>query len=233
METSNIQIKSKSQQIYDYVKKLILEGDLKPGERIDIVGLSNELGISITPLKTAINKLIYEGFVTDRSRKGIFVTLLTKEDFLEYLEIRFMIEAYIIENTIENFDDSILKKMLHHMHICLKAAEAKDYDEYMIHDKNFHECIVNQSANDKLINIYQSFHIHTIITLTKYRSDNRTDRMFIGNKEHEDILRALEKHDTVEAKNALFSHRDAVIKSHLISDGKEINSICFSTERIM
>ena len=79
-----IQTQSINDQFYNYIKNEILEGSLKPGNQIDIESLVREFGISRSPIKTAIDKLVGEGFLVIRPRKGTFVTHIEPKELLEY-----------------------------------------------------------------------------------------------------------------------------------------------------
>src|SRR5690348_14261223 len=70
------------------VRRLILDGELTPGERINEVHLSRELGVSRTPLREALAHLTHEGAVDAIPRIGHFVRPLTVEEGEQLYEIR-------------------------------------------------------------------------------------------------------------------------------------------------
>ena len=65
-----IQTQSINDQFYNYIKNEILEGSLKPGNQIDIESLVREFGISRSPIKTAIDKLVGEVFWSLDQERG-------------------------------------------------------------------------------------------------------------------------------------------------------------------
>ncbi|MEM5518809.1 GntR family transcriptional regulator [Henriciella sp. AS95] len=65
----------------DNVRNAILEGELPDGERVNEVHLSETLGVSRTPLREALNRLVSEGLLTFRARHGYYVPPLTLEGF--------------------------------------------------------------------------------------------------------------------------------------------------------
>ena len=207
-----IQTQSINDQFYNYIKNEILEGSLKPGNQIDIESLVREFGISRSPIKTAIDKLVGEGFLVIRPRKGTFVTHIEPKELLEYLEIRFLIESYILENSFKRYG-SVIDKLRSTNSTALRAAKKGDYKEFMEHDRGFHRLIILQSKNRKLIAMYDQMHVYTSITLSLYQRPDRTERMFGGVNEHLQIITAIESGNVRKAVSAIKKHASIVIAS--------------------
>lgn len=70
------------------VRRMIVDGALPEGERINEVHLAQELGVSRTPLREALNRLTVEGALTSTPRIGFFVRPLTLEEFQQVYAIR-------------------------------------------------------------------------------------------------------------------------------------------------
>ena len=207
-----IQTQSINDQFYNYIKNEILEGSLKPGNQIDIESLVREFGISRSPIKTAIDKLVGEGFLVIRPRKGTFVTHIEPKELLEYLEIRFLIESYILEKSFKRYG-SVIDKLKSTNSAALKAAKKGDYKEFMEQDRGFHRLIILQSKNRKLIAMYDQMHVYTSITLSLYRRPDRTERMFGGVNEHLQIITAIESGNVRKAVSEIKKHASIVIAS--------------------
>ncbi len=80
--------------VFEYLRSSILNGDLKPGERLMEIQLAEQLGVSRTPVREAIRKLEKEKFVEMIPRKGAYVADLTAKDILDVLEIRTILEGF-------------------------------------------------------------------------------------------------------------------------------------------
>ena len=221
MNTERINTKSIGDQIYEYLKNSILERNLKPGEKINIESLASRYSISRSPIKTAIDKLVGEGFLIIKPRQGTFVTTVKKEELIEYLEIRFMIECYTIENNYELVTPSIVKKLKSLNKLASNAAEKNNYKEFMQYDKELHMVIVSQNKNTKMKFMYNQLNIYTAITLTLYSKPARNKRMFDSITEHNKFIKALESRDALGAKEGMKKHAFKVIdgfKKLVISD---------------
>lgn len=74
--------------VEDAIRAMIVDGALAAGERLNEVRLAESLGVSRTPLREALNRLIAEGAVEARPRLGYFVKPLTVEEFEQIYDIR-------------------------------------------------------------------------------------------------------------------------------------------------
>ena len=74
--------------VFNTLRKAILTGQLKPGDRLMEVHLANKLGVSRTPIREAIHKLEQEGLVTMVPRRGAEVAKITERSLQDVLEVR-------------------------------------------------------------------------------------------------------------------------------------------------
>ena len=90
--------KSLREQVYEYLRDEIQNGNLLPGATINPNEISKQLGISKTPLRDAIIQLEIEGFVTILPRRGVTVKKLTLQEIKDSYEIVGALEASVIMN---------------------------------------------------------------------------------------------------------------------------------------
>ena len=74
--------------VFNTLRRAILKGELKPGERLMEIALADKLGVSRTPIREAIRKLELEGLVVMAPRKGAKVASITERDLNDVLEVR-------------------------------------------------------------------------------------------------------------------------------------------------
>ena len=79
--------------VFENIRKAIIEGVLKPGERLMEIQLSEQLGVSRTPVREAIRMLELEGLVVMLPRKGAYVANISKKDLMDILEVRVGLEG--------------------------------------------------------------------------------------------------------------------------------------------
>ena len=84
--------------VFNTLRKAILKGELKPGERLMEIALAERLGVSRTPVREAMRKLELEGLVVMIPRRGAQVANITEKDLNDVLEVRIALENLSIEN---------------------------------------------------------------------------------------------------------------------------------------
>src|SRR4051812_37670327 len=87
-----LELRSLQQQIHDRLLGRILRRELQPGERISPPEIAAALGVSVTPVRDAVNQMAAEGLVTVTPRRGRIVSPVSVRDIEELYEIRLMIE---------------------------------------------------------------------------------------------------------------------------------------------
>ena len=98
--------------VFENLRGAIVEGRLKPGERLMEVQLAEQLGVSRTPVREAIRKLELEGLVVMLPRKGAYVANMSLKDLIDVLEIRASLEGLAASLAAERITDEDIKKFL-------------------------------------------------------------------------------------------------------------------------
>ena len=136
--------------VFNTLRKAILKGELKPGERLMEIALAERLGVSRTPVREAMRKLELEGLVVMIPRRGAQVANITEKDLNDVLEVRIALENLSIENACARMTEEQLAELW-------KAA--KDFEATMAEgnlvklaeaDVAFHEVIYKSSDNRRL-----------------------------------------------------------------------------------
>ena len=97
--------------VFENLRGAIVEGRLKPGERLMEVQLAEQLGVSRTPVREAIRKLELEGLVVMLPRKGAYVANMSLKDLIDVLEIRASLEGLAASLAAERITDEDIKKL--------------------------------------------------------------------------------------------------------------------------
>ncbi|MFO7710010.1 MAG: GntR family transcriptional regulator [Desulfobacterales bacterium] len=139
--------KSLREQVYDYIRDELSQGNLTPGMTIDLNMISRKLGISKTPLRDALLQLDTEGFVTISPRRGIFVNRLRLEDIRDCYEIIGALESTAILSVIDTIQPLHIEKMKI-LNRALKAdLQQEDYTAYYQRNLLFHGVFLDLSHN--------------------------------------------------------------------------------------
>jgi DNA-binding GntR family transcriptional regulator len=142
--------KSLREQVYDFIREELTRGKLIPGAAINLNALSEELGISKTPLRDALLQLDTEGFVTISPRRGVFVNRLTLEDIRNCYEIIGALESTVILSVFDGIQPIHIEKMKLLNSALRTSLKRDDFQAYYQQNILFHDVFIEMSHNQAL-----------------------------------------------------------------------------------
>ncbi len=182
----------------------ILEGVLRPGDRLEELALSQRFKVSRTPVREALRQLSATRLVELRPRLGAVVASPTAGEVLDLFELVAELEGVAARLASERADDFAIARIEAAHERCLKAARGRSATAYFRVNQEFHHAIHLASGNralaqeiaalDRRLSPYRRF-----ITFRPGRTDTALH-------EHEQIVRALEKRNSGLAEAAMRDH---------------------------
>lgn len=136
--------------VFHTLRKAILTGQLKPGERLMEVHLANKLGVSRTPIREAIRKLELEGLVTMIPRRGAEVAQITEKSLKDVLEVRRALDVLSVELACERITKEEMEELYRACQEFEKAAREKEPSVIAQADVRLHDIIVDATRNQRL-----------------------------------------------------------------------------------
>lgn len=142
-------------EVYKIIRQGISDGSLAPGTQLKESELVKNLGVSRTPIREALNQLSKEGLIEIVTGRGAFVKRWTKDQVIEILYIREVLESLAARLAARQFTETGVFQLEEYM------AHYRDGKiDYAQADKLFHDYIVNASGMDRLVdminNLYDS-----------------------------------------------------------------------------
>lgn len=185
-------------QVYQYLKKAIINGELKTGEIYSEQMFATQLNISRTPVREAVLQLRHENMLEIYNNRGIMVKPLLFEEVKKIIEARVAIEGYSVRHLTKNIDTPEAKEVMILLDTCLKLeAEAVDnqerYYDFMQADIDFHGLIVDFTKNEYFINTIMM--LRSRIEKAIVNSLKQGERMRIAIKEHEALFERIKSGD--------------------------------------
>jgi DNA-binding GntR family transcriptional regulator len=181
---------------YDAIKKAITEMDIygHGGEvRLDERQLSEDLGVSRTPIREALTILELEGFVRAVPRRGIFVVRKSKAEIIEMITVWGALESMAARLAAERATSKELRSLRKIFEQFDDESPSEHMSEYSEANISFHQTIIKLSRSPLIANMTGNLFIHVrAIRNVSLRQDNRSARS-IG--EHQQIIDALEARD--------------------------------------
>ncbi|MHC1691456.1 MAG: GntR family transcriptional regulator [Sphaerochaetaceae bacterium] len=202
--TSDKVILTIKDQVYQIIRKNILSGQLKPGDRINDVQIAKDLNVSRSPVRSAIDELIGEGLLESIPNKSVKVKQLTENQVLDIFEFRLLVEGYAIEKVTEHLNEQTKTEL---EEFRTRFADNWTYErlhEYVELDARFHNFLVENSGNQV---VHEALHrVSLLITPFRVISLKSTKRFEDSIVEHISIIDAILDHDAPLAVNRCQSH---------------------------
>ena len=193
------------QKVYSILKDMIIERKLLPGEKIPQEKLARNLGISRTPLISALKFLEHEKLIEAVPRRGFFVRLFSKEEMVYIFELREVLEGLAARRAASKITDSQIKKLNQFFQDFAKQTDISDVKGYAREDRRFHNFIIDVGAKEFLKSIllttniisfsYQVLHSEGLV-----RPPNETIR------EHLAVIEAIKERNSEAAENLMRRH---------------------------
>ena len=172
--------------------------------RLDERRLSEELGVSRTPIREALCRLENEGFVKNIPRRGAFVARKSKKEILEMITVWAALESMAARLIIERASDDEIASLRRMFANYDGGVEYATIDEYSETNISFHQALFNISHCDLLNKMTENLFIHMrSIRMRTITEDDRAQRSII---DHMHIIEALENRDTDLAERLVRQH---------------------------
>jgi DNA-binding GntR family transcriptional regulator len=201
------QPKSIADQVRDSITTAIIEGTLKPGDRLTEIQLNKQFGISRAPIREALITLEEKGFITILPRKGAFVKEIKKKDVEAIIPIRVHLEGYAARAAIDNMNDEKLENMSRSIKKMEMSAEQDDFVNFVKSHYEFHDNFIQATQNEYLIKIAGDLLKITMWYRFIVKYFHAASDYSI--KKHKQILRHFEKKDKDKAEKIVKEHIEA------------------------
>lgn len=188
-----------SDDAYEIILQKIITGEYPPGSWINEEQLVNELGISRTPIRTALTQLQQGHLVKIISKRGVRVTPIT----LQYIQELFDLRALFENHALQTYGLKFPKDRL--MYYYNAFTQPQDQNEVFRNDVAFHREILLLTGNKLFIHYYDDL-LNQMARITNLCGLLLDNRLKLSNQEHLDIIMALLKDDIEQAMEAHMHH---------------------------
>jgi len=201
-----IDITSINEKIYNLIKQRIINYEYPPGHKITVKELQDELGVSNSPIKDALFRLVGEELVEISSRRGTFVKDVTAQDVIEIDQTRTIIETGSVELLVKKITNQEIENLEKLYQATLMEGEEFDYTTFMERDNRFHLAIVEITGNQRLVNIFKRLNGHMQVVRFRYPRKPKKKLPWTDN-DHQEILNAIKARDADRVRRCLIEHR--------------------------
>ncbi|MFZ5641457.1 MAG: GntR family transcriptional regulator [Bacillota bacterium] len=190
--------------VFEAIREAIINGTLKPGERLMEIQLAEEMGVSRTPVREAIRKLELEGFVVMIPRKGAYVAGLSMKDIADVFEIRAALEGLAAGLAAERITEEELEELERLLVKIGECIQSNDLNAVIEQDTEFHDVLFRATRNERLVQIVSNLREQ----IQRYRTASLSSpgRMKLALEEHKQIVEALSERDVEKAQQLAREH---------------------------
>lgn len=204
--------KSLRELALEYLRNRIVDGTFQMGQVLSERKISEELGVSKSPVREALAQLRDEGLVHIEPQKGARVFILSEDEVIQICDFRQAIESASFELALQRDPTRLAKDMDRVVQKMATKKALDDEDAYIALDNEFHQSIFEHAGNDYLTASYTRY-VGKIAALRKLLSQlpKHTDLSF---DEHRAIAEAVRKGNLTEIKALLAEHIDRTRKAY-------------------
>lgn len=191
-------------EVRDELERMILDGELKAGKRLNEIGLAEQLGVSRGPVREAARSLEREGLVKTVANQGVFVRELAVADVLELYDLRAMIAGYLCGRAAQRAGTEVaaeLKRLVDEMDAAIEAVDEERYFELNL---AFHDRIAEAAGAHRARELYTS--LGKEVRLMRLRVLTGKESLALSNTEHRRIAALIARSDAAGAREAGAAH---------------------------
>jgi GntR family transcriptional regulator of vanillate catabolism len=206
--------------LLNQIREMILSGELAPGERITEVGLAEKLGVSRTPIRSALPILAADGYLEPVGKRGYSVKKFIAEEALKALELRSMLEGIAAKYLAEKGASA---EILKELDLCLMQGDdlfrkrclaREDEDLYGEMNARFHQIIVENCGSAPLITFVERlnqlpFIGPSVLVFDQVGLDRAFELLFRAHGQHHDLVEAIRTGDAARAEAIFREHGNA------------------------
>ncbi|MCD6472897.1 GntR family transcriptional regulator [Candidatus Aerophobetes bacterium] len=190
--------------IYEKIKSQIINFTLKPGQKLQDRQLGLEFGVSRTPIREALNRLVQEGFVRQISGRGYFVKEISIKDIEEIYEVREALEVLAAQQAVRNINNHQIKRLSEILKSHEKLIQKGEVKSRLLKDADFHKTIALSSENRYLYEIINN--IFDKIAVFKGIGVLSLQRAKTAYQQHKEIFNSLKERDAQALEKKLRKH---------------------------
>ena len=216
-DLETLRLESTSDRVSDQLRRLILDGSLKPGEQLGEAKIAEQLGVSRAPVREALQLLVQERLLTSTRNRGVRVAEFTNSDIQEIYEARQVIESHAALRIISNGAEAMsrtaeeLRAILAQLGGAIRAA---DWVRVSSIDLEFHTHLVSAAANSRLGRLYSILSGETLACINRLEIAYPSGEDLV--EEHSHMIELLEKGESQELLAAIDRHMKSAV-AHLTS----------------
>ncbi|MBN9672072.1 FCD domain-containing protein [Roseibium aggregatum] len=209
------------------LQNLILTGNLKPGQKLNEIKLSERFGVSRGPLREATRALAARGLVDFFPNRGVFVRSIPFDEALEIYDVRAAVFGLAGRLLVDLVTDDMLTKLYGFVDTMDALARDKHFESYYPVNLEFHQFLIGSTRHKTLQTEYN--HLVNKLHLCRAKALVQPGSLALSNREHREMVDSLASGDKLRSQEAFFRHVERA-KRRLQAALKETENASFGAE---
>ncbi len=198
---------------YVGIRQMLFYNEIIPGQKIKYQDLADRLDVSITPVIHALKWLEFKGIVHHEPNKGYYVNEVSLQEIREIYETRLVLEVAILPQTVDNLDESGIRRLQASLDDFEETVKKSDYYGRLMTDMKFHFTLA--SLSQCRIQLKMLEELFDLLFLKYSRNLVLISIMETSLLEHLEIFESLKTRDLQEVQKVLSGHLENV-KDHIL-----------------
>lgn len=197
------------QGLYEELKRQILTLELEPDDVLDEASLSEQFGLSRTPVREVFRRLEGEGYVDIRANRGARVAPMNHHALRHFFLVAPMVYSAIGRLAVQNFKPRELLELRETQERFRQAHHQNDPLALVLENNRFHEIIGEMSANTYLLPSLKRLlidHARVGYTFFRPRDDDMRTRLVTAVEHHDAFIEAIASHREDAVVELVFAH---------------------------
>ena len=189
-----------NEQVYEMLRERVLHRHPGPGAKLSLHELATELGVSRSPVHHALTRLVSEGLVTVKARRGYYVTPVTPSMVSDAYDVRLALELHAAERSVGLVDPARLEGF---RPLLEESATAQSEEDWDTANAAFHGFQIDLADNEILSRVYREMPVNLIVQVIRGGKLERGEYLV---REHRAIVEGFEASDLHATDQAIRRH---------------------------
>jgi DNA-binding GntR family transcriptional regulator len=195
-----------SVQTYNAIVEGIISGLFHPGQRLILERVAEQLGVSVTPVREAVVRLVQEGLVTEEEPfRRLRVVPLTEEYVSSTYQVRAALEGLAAELAARRVTSEDVQALRQILAGAEKSLAQERFQAFLDADRSFHDAVLVLASNGVLNRSMRALHNH-IMYIRGYCQRRSSSHFKFSHTEHLEVMKAIEAGDARAARQSMEIH---------------------------
>jgi len=218
LRDDTIQRVSLVDNVTERLRRALLAGDIRPGERIKVTELEKTFGVSHIPIREAFRRLEAEGMIIALPQRAAVAAGVDLEDLAGLYDLRRVIECEVIRRSVASMTAEQVARVQEALRVLVATAQDHDSPEFWERHMDFHWSLLEPGASAWVKRVLDQMWIASQRYVRIFVSETINDAM----RDHRELVAACKKRDADRAERILRRHLDrtelAIRKAFVPSD---------------